>query len=121
MTKGILKAFLASAVVITFFAALAFAAKGKTVTIGEDSVLPNGQVLKAGNYRVVVDDAGKEVQFWRNKEMVAKHTCKAVALEEKTQRDQLRFSMTPEKKQCLTEIRLAGRNEAYVLETEHSM
>lgn len=121
MLKGIFKALFASAVAITFFAALAFADRGKTVYVPEDSVLPDGQVLKAGKYNVVVDEAAKEVQFWQSNKVVAKHTCKAVSLEKKTRTDEVRFVETAEKKRCLTEIRLAGKKEAIVLPTEHGM
>lgn len=121
MLKGIFKTLFASAVVITFFTALAFADRGKTLYVPEDSVLPDGQVLKSGNYRVVVDEAAKEIQFWQNNQVVAKHTCKAVSLEKKTRTSEMRFAETAEKKRCLTEIRLAGKKEALVLDTEHGM
>jgi len=121
MTKKMLKALFASLVVITFVAGLAFADKGKIVTITEESILPDGQVLPPGKYKVVVDESAKEVQFWQNNKIVAKHTCKAVSLEEKVRRDELRYSQTPEKKQCLVQIRFAGRDEAYVLNAEHGM
>ncbi len=113
--------FFALAAVITFFAALAMADKGQAVYVPQDSVLPDGQVLKTGDYRVVVDEAGKEVQFWHEDRMVAKHECKVEPLDKKARSPELRFSETAEKKRCLREVRLAGRKEAFVLATESGL
>jgi hypothetical protein len=103
------KAVLSLGVAIVFSAALATADKGKMIDIYVDAVLPDGQELKAGKYQVVVDEAGKEVQFLKDKKVVVKHRCQCVEKGEKNRYNQARYVEGPEKKQRLTEIRLAGK------------
>ncbi len=92
-----------------FFAALAVAGKGKTIEIHPDAVLPDGQELKAGDYQVVVSAGEDEIRFMKSGQVVAKHACKCMGHEGgKNRYNQVRYSETPDKKQKVTEIRLAG-------------
>jgi hypothetical protein len=115
MSKSFLKVVLGLGAAILLFAALAVAAKGKSVDIFLDAVLPNGQELKAGRYTVVVDKSADEVQFMKGKTVVAKAPCKCVPEETKIRHNEVRFAEGPDKKQHIQEIRLAGETEAITL------
>ncbi len=94
---------------ILFVTSLALANKGKAIDIYAGAVLPDGQQLKVGMYKVIVDEAADDIQFFQNSDVIAKHRCKSVAQEEKNRYNQARYAEGPEKKQCLT--RSAWRGE----------
>ena len=99
---------------ILFTAALALAEKGKTIDIYTDTVLPNGQELKAGRYQVVVDETANKVTFMKGNKEVATTGCKFVEKPEKNDCNQARYS-EKNKKQQLEEIRLVGERRSILL------
>ncbi len=121
MARNYLKTVLSLAAALLFFSALAMAEKAQTIDVYTDAVLPDGQVLKAGKYKVVVGEAEKEVEFLQGKTVVAKHSCQAVERHEKNRYNEVRYSKTPDKKEKLTEIRLAGRSYVLNLDVQQGM
>jgi hypothetical protein len=114
MSRGTVRTFLYLAVMVLFVASFAMAATGKTVSVYTDAVLPNGQQLKAGHYKVVVDDSANKVKFMKGKEVVAEAGCKVVDEPKKNDSNEVR---TVEKgdKQEVQEIRLGGEKRSIVL------
>ncbi len=114
MCRGTIRTFLYLAVTVMFVASVAVAAKGKTVSVYTDAVLPNGQELKAGTYNVLVDDSANKVKFMKGKEVVAEAGCKVVEEPKKNDCNEVR---TVEKgdKQEVQEIRLGGEKRSILL------
>lgn len=105
-----------------FCVALAAADKGRTIEVYTDAILPDGQELKAGEYQVVVSAGEDEIQFMKSGQVVAKHACKCMGHEGgKNRYTQVRFSETSDKRQKLTEIRLAGTSCVLNLDIKQGM
>jgi hypothetical protein len=121
MARYHMKTVLSLVAAILFFSALAMAEKAQTIEVYADAVLPDGQELKAGKYRVVVGEAEKEVQFLQGKKVVAKHSCRAVERQERNRRNEVRYVETPDKKLKLSEIRFAGRSYILNLDLQQGM
>ena len=121
MFNSLIKNVLALGAAIILFAAVALAGKGKTVDIYTDAVLPDGQVLKAGKYQVVVGEGEKEVEFMQRGKVVMKHPCQCLGHKEVNRYNQTRFVEGPDKKQHLTEIRFAGKSCVLNLEVKQGM
>jgi hypothetical protein len=121
MARNHLKTVLSLAAALLFFSALAMAEKAQTIDVYTDAVLPDGQELKAGKYKVVVGDAEKEVQFLQGKNVVAKHSCQAVERNERNRYNEVRYTETSDKKEKLTEIRLAGKSYVLNLDVQQGM
>ena len=122
MPKSLTRSLLSAGAALLFFAALAMAEKGKSIDVYTDAVLPDGQQLKAVKYQVVVSEGEKEVQFLQDDRVVAKHACQNVAHEEgKNRYNQARYTATPDKKQKLTELRLAGKSYILNLDVKQGM
>jgi hypothetical protein len=115
MTKSVLKTLVALAGAIFICSAIALAEKPKTVSVHYDSVLPNGQTLKAGEYTVNVDESIHKVQFLQKGKVVAEAPCNCVkgAKNEKTE---CIFKKDKEGKQMLQEVRVKGDTKQIVME-----
>ena len=121
MFKSVIKNVITLGAAIILFAAVALADKGKTIDIYTDAVLPDGQVLKAGKYQVVVGPEEKEVEFSQNGKVVLKHPCQCLGHKESNRHNQARYVAGPDKKQRLTEIRFAGKSCVLNLEVKQGM
>ncbi len=121
MFERFIKNVLALGAAIMLFAAVALAGKGRTVDIYTDAVLPDGQVLKAGKYQVVVGEGEKEVEFLKAGKVVLKHPCQCLGHKEVNPNNQARYVESPDKKQRLTEIRFAGKSCVLNLEVKQGM
>lgn len=96
------------------FASLAVA-KGKTITLRSDVVLPDGQTLKAGHYEVVVDQKVDQVQFIQHSQVVIKHACKCITQEKKNESDGVVTLEQSGKLPLLQEIRFQGETRIITL------
>jgi len=99
---------------ILAFASLAVA-KGKTINLRNDVLLPDGQTLKAGEYEVVVDEKVDQVQFLQHSVVVVKHRCKCVLQEKKNPIEAVLTVPGPANKPLLQEIRLKGETRIITL------
>ncbi len=122
MNKCILKSLLALASAILICSAIAFAEKAKTVstkaqivTVHYDSVLPNGQTLKAGEYTVNVDEAVHKVQFLQKGRVVAEAPCNCNQ-GKKNDKTECVFKQSKEGKKILQEVRVKGDTRQIVME-----
>ena len=114
MSKKVIRIFLYMVVAVLFTAALGMAQKAKSLSIYSDSVLPNGQELKAGKYQVAVDDASKQVEFKQGKKVVATTGCQIVEKPVKNPCDQIRYDGNKTKPQ-LQELRFGGEHRSILL------
>jgi cytochrome c-type biogenesis protein CcmE len=121
MARNYMRTVLSLVGAILVFSALAVAEKAQTIDVYTDAVLPDGQELKAGKYQVVVGEAEKEVQFLQGKKVVAKHPCRALERQERNRYNEVRYSETSDKKEKLTEIRLAGKSYILNLDVQQGM
>ena len=115
MTKNILKTAVMLAGAILICSAIALAEKAPTVNVHYDSVLPNGQTLKAGDYTVKVDESVHKVQFLQKGKVVAEAPCNCKA-GEKNQKTTCLFLKEKEGKQILQEVRVKGETRQIVME-----
>ncbi len=115
MSKRILKSLAILAGAIFIFSALAFAEKPQTVTVHYNSILPNGQTLKAGDYTIKVDESVHKVQFLQKGKVVAEAPCNCKP-GNKNDRTECVFSKDKEGKQKLQEVRVKGDTKQIVLE-----
>ena len=99
---------------LLIFVSLA-AAKNKTINLGKDVVLPDGQTLKAGQYQVVVDQKVDQVQFIQHGTVVLKHRCKCVVPEKANEADGVVIAEHAGKKPLLQEIRFKGETRIITL------
>lgn len=114
MTKGVLKSMVALVGAIFICSSIAFA-KAKTITVHYDSVLPNGQTLKAGEYKVHVDETAHKVQFMQKDKVVAEAPCDCKE-GKKNEKTQCVFKKGKEGKQILQEVRVKGDTKQIVME-----
>ncbi|MFB3923660.1 MAG: hypothetical protein ACE145_18195 [Terriglobia bacterium] len=121
MFNRLIKNVLALGATIILFAAVALADKGKTVDVFTDAVLPDGQVLKAGEYQVVVSESEKEVQFLKKGKVVAKHPCQSTEVKRVNRYNEVRYVESSDKKQHMTEIRFAGKSYVLNLDVKQGM
>jgi hypothetical protein len=121
MVRNHLKTIFALGAAILLFSALAMAEKAQTIEVYTNAVLPGGQELKAGTYRIVVSEADKEIEFLRGKKVVAKHSFRTVARQEVNRYNQVSYVTTSDKKEKLTEIRLAGKSYILNLDVQPGM
>ncbi len=115
MIKNTLKSFAVVAGTIFIFSALAFAEKPKTVNVHYDSILPNGQTLKAGEYVVNVDESVHKVQFLQKGKVVAEAPCNCKP-GNKNDKTECIFTKDKDGKQKLREVRVKGDTKQIVLE-----
>ncbi len=115
MSKNILKSLAVLAGTIFIFSALAFAEKPKTVTLHYDSVLPNGQTLKAGDYTVKVDESVHKVQFLQKGKVVAEAPCNCVP-GDKNSKTECVFNSGKDGKKTLLEVRVKDDTKHIVME-----
>ena len=114
MTKGILKSMVALVGAIFICSSIAFA-KAKTVTVAYDTVLPNGQTLKAGDYQVHVDEIAHKVKFMQKDEVVAEAPCNCKE-GKKNDKTICVFQNNKEGKRVLQEVRVKGDTKHIVME-----
>ncbi len=101
--------YLAGAVVL--FATVALAGDTKAFRLYSDSVLPNGQTLKAGQYQVIINESNKEVTFKQEGKVVASVACQIQAKSAKNETNETYFGnkgATPE----IQEIRFGGERRS---------
>ena len=115
MTKSILRTAVMLAGVIFISSVIALAEKAKTVAVHYDSVLPNGQTLKAGEYTVNVDESVHKVQFLQKGKVVAETHCNCVT-GKKNDKSECVFKKDKEGKQTLQEVRVKGDTKQIVME-----
>jgi hypothetical protein len=115
MSKSVLKSLVALAAAIFICSAIAFAAKAKTVSVHYDSILPNGQTLKAGEYTVHVDETAHKVQFMQKDKVIAETPCNCVE-GKKNDKTECVFKKNKEGKQTLQEVRVKGDTKQIVME-----
>ena len=115
MTKNVLKTLVALAAAILVCSVIALADKAKTVTVHYDSILPNGQTLKAGDYAVHVDEAAHKIQFMQKDKVVAESPCNCIQ-GKKNDKTECVFKKTKEGKQTLQEVRVKGDTKNIVME-----
>jgi hypothetical protein len=115
MTKNILKSVVALVGAIFICSAIAFAAKAKTITVHYDSILPNGQTLKAGDYAVKVDETTHKVQFIQKDEVVAETPCNCKE-SKKNDKTICVFENKKDGKKVLQEVRVKGDTRHIVME-----
>jgi hypothetical protein len=118
MSRNLLKVFVGVAVMVFFGAALAFAAKGKTISVFYDTSLPNGQQLKAGEYTVEMVKDGHAVQFTQKGKVIAEMPCNCHQVEKKHGETQIIFTKNANGKEVLQELRLKGDTKNIVFEAE---
>ena len=114
MSKSVMKLFLYVAVAVLFTAAMGLAQKAKSLNIYSDSVLPNGQELKAGKYQVAVNDSSKQVEFKQGKKVVATAPCTIVEKPVKNPCDEIKFNGNTSKPQ-LQELQFGGEHRSILL------
>jgi hypothetical protein len=115
MTKSFLKTLVALAGAILVCSVIAFADKAQTVKVHYDSILPNGQTLKAGEYAVHVDEAAHKVQFMQKDKVVAEGPCNCIQ-GKKNEKTECVFKKDKEGKQTLQEVRVKGDTKQIVME-----
>ena len=118
MSRNFVKTLIALGAAIFFSVAIALADKGKSVSIFYDTVLPNGQELKAGDYAVHMSETGKEVQFVQKGKVIAEAPCKCIERQKKNPRTEIVFKKNSDGKQVLQELRLNGDTKTIVLEAQ---
>jgi hypothetical protein len=115
MNKNVLKSVLMIASAILICTAIAFAEKPKTVNVHYDSLLPNGQTLKAGDYVVKVDESVHTVQFLQKGKVIAEAPCNCIT-SKKNAKTECHFMKDKEGKQILQEVRVKGDTRQIVME-----
>jgi hypothetical protein len=115
MTRNVLKCVVMLAGAILLCSVFALAAKPQTVKVHYDSILPNGQTLKAGVYTVKVDESVHKVQFLRKGKVVAEGPCNCIAGEKNPETTCL-FAKDKDGKQVLKEVRIEGDTRQIVME-----
>lgn len=118
MSSKPVKTFIALVGAIFFSAAIVLADKGKSVTVYYDTVLPNGQELKAGGYVIHMSKTNDAVQFVQKGKVIAEAPCKCIKHEKKNENTEMIFKETSEGKQLLQELRLRGDTKTIVLEAQ---
>ena len=106
MTKNILKSVMMLTGAILFCSVIALAEKVPTVNVHYDSILPNGQTLKAGDYTVKVDESVHKVQFLQKGKVVAEVPCDCKT-GEKNKKTSCLYVKDKEGKQVLQEVALS--------------
>lgn len=96
------------------FSSLALAG-AKTIKLDKDTMLPDGQTLKAGQYSVVVDEKVDQVEFIQNGVVVIKHQCKCIPQEKKWDSDAILFSEEAPNKKVLDGLRFKGETRLITL------
>jgi len=114
MSRQVIKTFLSLGAAVLFISAIALAEKPKMINIYTDTVLPSGQVLKAGRYQVGVNETSKQVTFTKGDKIVATSGFQAVEKPEKNLRNEARFGQK-DNKQELQELRFNGENRSIML------
>jgi hypothetical protein len=115
MTRNVLKGAVMLAGAILFCSVIALAAKPQTVKVHYDSILPNGQTLKAGDYAIKVDESAHKVQFLQKGKVIAEAPCDCKT-GEKNEKTICRFTKDKEGKQVLREVRVKGETRQIVME-----
>jgi hypothetical protein len=115
MTRNVLKGAVMLAGAILFCSVIALAAKPQTVKVYYDSILPNGQTLKAGVYTVKVDESVHKVQFLRKGKVIAEGPCNCIAGEKNPETTCL-YGKDKDGKQVLKEVRIEGDTRQIVME-----
>ena len=110
MIKNVIKWTIALSVAFVLSAAVAMAAKGKHISIYTDSVLPDGQVLKAGSYTVQMNEKADAVEFLQQGKVVAKFECHCKVEEKKNLKNEVYYTIK-DGKSVIQGIRLAGDNK----------
>lgn len=114
MSRQVIKSVLLLAGAVLLMSAFAFAEKAKTINIYTDAVLPHGQQLKAGKYKVDVNEASKQVTFKLGDKVVAAAECKFVEKSDKNSCNEARFGAKGNR-QVLQELRFGGENRSIML------
>ena len=118
MSKSFVRISVALAAVMFFCAAIALADKGKTITVYYDSILPNGQTLKAGDYAIHVDETAHKVEFMQKGKVIAVAPCNCVEKAKKNNKTQCVFKKDAKGKQVLQVVQVSGDTKTIVLEGE---
>jgi hypothetical protein len=117
MSKSILKTSVALAAMLFFCAAMALASKEKTITVYYDSVLPNGQTLKAGDYAIHVDTTAHKVEFMQKGKVIAEAPCNCKE-GKKNDKSECVFKKDAKGKQTLQVVQVGGDTKTIVLQGE---
>jgi hypothetical protein len=96
------------------FSSLALAG-AKTIKLDKNTLLPDGQTLKAGEYSVVVDEKADQVQFIQRGVVVVKHECKCIPQEKKWNSDAILFNEESPNKKVLEGMRFRGETRLITL------
>ena len=92
--------------------------KGRTVKVYDDTLLPNGVEVAAGEYTIHVDETSHEVQFLQKGKVIAKAPCNCIGNKEKNQRTEIQYKKTADGKTVLQQLKVGGDNKTIVLEGE---
>jgi hypothetical protein len=109
MIRNIIKWTIALSVAFVLSAAVAMAAKGTHIDIPKDSVLPDGQVLKAGSYTVQFSEKADSLEFLQHGKVVAKLECHCKVEEKKNLNNEVDYIIR-DGKNVIKALRLAGDN-----------
>ena len=120
MIRNIFKWTIALSVAFVLSAAVAMAAKGKHLDITKDSMLPDGQVLKAGSYTVQMNEKADAIEFLQRGKVVAKFNCHCKFGEKKNLETQV-YYITRDGKNVIQGLRLAGENREVSFEEASGM
>jgi hypothetical protein len=96
------------------FSSLALAG-ARTIKLDKDTILPDGQTLKAGEYSVVVDQKVDEVHFIQHGVVVVKHQCKCIEQQKKWDSDAILFTNEGSNKRVLEGMRFRGETRLITL------
>ena len=118
MSKSFARVSLTLLAVVCFSAAVVFADRGRTIKVFDDSLLPNGQELTAGEYAVHMDETNHEVQFVQKGEVIARAPCNCILKEKKNLQTEIQFKRNAEGKNVLQQLRIAGDTKTIVLESQ---
>lgn len=114
MSKHILRNLTLLTGALFVFSALAFAEKPRTVAVLYDSVLPDGQMLEAGDYGVQVDETASKVRFLQKGEVIAEAPCNLKTVS-KNERTEVIFQ-NDNGKRTLQSVRIKGDTKHIILE-----
>ena len=115
MLKNFAKVSVALMAAMLVFAALA-AAKNKTITVYYDSVLPDGQNIKAGQYAVVVNTTTHKVQFLQKGKVILESSCNCTENGKKNDKSECIFIKGDKGKETLQQMKVGGDTKTIVLE-----
>jgi hypothetical protein len=116
MLKSFAKMSVALMAAIFVCAALALAGKEKGIMLYYGTVLPSGQTLKAGSYKVHVDETAHKVQFLQKGKVVAETPCNCIDKGKKNGKSECVFIKDSKGQEKLQQVELKGDTKTIVIE-----